>query len=130
MGALFLTASINMSKKCPNCSKSVYPMEEVKADGNSYHRGCFKCANCKKTLERGKQSTKGGKLYCDRCATSLFGATGYRGAGVAIDSHDRPVDIHGKPSGPDPATSTLTGFCTSCGTKAGGSFCPNCGNKI
>eukprot|EP01092_Planopodium_desertum_P010595 TRINITY_DN471_c0_g1_i1.p1 TRINITY_DN471_c0_g1~~TRINITY_DN471_c0_g1_i1.p1 ORF type:complete len:134 (-),score=20.37 TRINITY_DN471_c0_g1_i1:40-405(-) len=121
-----------MSKKCPNCNKSVFPMEEIKADTASYHRGCFKCTHCKKTLERGKQSTRNGKLYCDRCATSLFGAAGFRGAGSAIDSHERPTDVYSGPAGPDHVVASIeSGLCSSCGTKGvSGGFCSNCGNKL
>ena len=42
-------------QKCKACSKTVYPMELVSADGIDFHKSCFKCTHCKGTLKVNKQ---------------------------------------------------------------------------
>lgn len=37
--------------KCPRCTKTVYMAEEVAAVGNKWHKACFKCASCNKSLD-------------------------------------------------------------------------------
>ena len=36
------------SPKCPICGKSVYFAEQMKALGETFHKQCFKCAECSK----------------------------------------------------------------------------------
>jgi len=38
-------------QKCKACEKTVYPVEQLSADGVSYHKSCFKCSHCKGTLK-------------------------------------------------------------------------------
>ncbi|KAM7430329.1 Cysteine-rich protein 1 [Porites harrisoni] len=42
--------------KCPTCAKEVYFAERVSSIGKDWHRGCLKCAKCKKTLSPGGHS--------------------------------------------------------------------------
>lgn len=37
--------------KCKACVKTVYPVEQLSADGVAYHKSCFKCSHCKSTLK-------------------------------------------------------------------------------
>ncbi|CAG0916849.1 unnamed protein product [Notodromas monacha] len=39
-----------MSKQCAKCSKTVYPLEELKCLDKTWHKGCFKCWVCGMTL--------------------------------------------------------------------------------
>lgn len=53
---LYKTIIIIMSftgtqQKCKACDKTVYPVEQLSADGVSYHKSCFKCSHCKGTLK-------------------------------------------------------------------------------
>lgn len=47
---------LGTQQKCKACSKTVYPMELVSADGIDFHKSCFKCTHCKGTLKVNKQS--------------------------------------------------------------------------
>ena len=38
------------SNKCAVCDKVVYAMEKLEVDKTIYHKVCFKCSVCKKTL--------------------------------------------------------------------------------
>lgn len=38
-------------QKCKVCEKTVYPVEQLSADGAVYHKSCFKCSHCKGTLK-------------------------------------------------------------------------------
>ncbi len=37
--------------KCALCGKTVYMAEEVVAEGQKWHKACFKCTNCNKPLD-------------------------------------------------------------------------------
>ncbi|KYQ88687.1 hypothetical protein DLAC_10711 [Tieghemostelium lacteum] len=84
-----------MSSTCPTCMKAVYFAERVDGiNGKKYHRACYKCANCRKTLEVGKNLEHEGKIYCHQCH-SQFGISGY-GYGFALDSYKgrKQNDVH------------------------------------
>lgn len=42
-----------------------------------HKQGCFKCHNCAKALELGKQTEKEGNVFCKTCYGRLFGPRGY-----------------------------------------------------
>jgi hypothetical protein len=58
--------SVVASSKCPCCAKTAYPMESVEVNGETYHKGCFKCVTCGVSLNLGTFLASGGKLYCRR----------------------------------------------------------------
>jgi hypothetical protein len=43
-------ANTGGSKKCVVCEKTVYYMEKLEVDKKLFHKQCFKCKECKKTL--------------------------------------------------------------------------------
>lgn len=70
--------------KCAACGKSVYYAEQKKALGNVYHKQCFKCADCGKTIATvGDASDKEGQLFCGNCYRKNFGPKGF-GFGNAV----------------------------------------------
>uniref|UniRef100_A0A3Q2P141 F-actin monooxygenase n=1 Tax=Fundulus heteroclitus TaxID=8078 RepID=A0A3Q2P141_FUNHE len=52
--------------KCHSCSKRVYMVERVCAEGLYFHRECFRCSTCNCSLPPGAQAfnSEEGKLYC------------------------------------------------------------------
>ncbi|XP_037899062.1 uncharacterized protein LOC119643708 isoform X2 [Glossina fuscipes] len=49
---------------CRYCSKPVYKMEEIKAEGQIYHKACFRCNKCSKQLKVDNYQSHEGVLYC------------------------------------------------------------------
>lgn len=37
-------------EKCEGCGKRVYPNEKVAAQNKAWHKGCFKCTECRSVL--------------------------------------------------------------------------------
>lgn len=58
--------------KCKRCNLSVYPMERVDYDAGTYHQLCFKCLNCKSTLQMTSVAMIKGDLYCKNCFKRIF----------------------------------------------------------
>ncbi|XP_023187920.1 F-actin-monooxygenase MICAL2 isoform X5 [Xiphophorus maculatus] len=52
--------------KCYSCSKRVYMVERVCAEGFYFHRECFRCSTCNCSLPQGAHAfnSEEGKLYC------------------------------------------------------------------
>ena len=55
---------------CKRCSKPAYAAESIDADG-TYHKSCFKCAECGVRLTAATFATVGGDLFCKRHAVEL-----------------------------------------------------------
>lgn len=66
---------------CPSCGKRVYFAEEVKVQKRKWHRLCFKCQSCSKSLEPGRCSEHEKQIYCQSCYGRMFGPRGYGYAG-------------------------------------------------
>lgn len=52
--------------RCHSCSKRVYMVEKVCAEGLYFHRECFRCSTCNCSLPQGAHTynSEEGKLYC------------------------------------------------------------------
>ncbi|CAF1503000.1 unnamed protein product [Adineta steineri] len=61
---------------CPGCRKPVYFAEEIKAAGQSFHKFCYRCANCDKSINGANFSEHNGKIYDNNCYRRLFGPKG------------------------------------------------------
>lgn len=55
---------------CKRCGKAAYAAESYDIDSARYHRGCFKCADCKIKLAPASFATVDGELFCKKHATS------------------------------------------------------------
>ncbi|KAA0037337.1 LIM domain-containing protein WLIM2b-like [Cucumis melo var. makuwa] len=67
---------IGTQQKCKACDKTVYPVDQLSADGVSFHKSCFKCSHCKGTLKLSNYSSMDGVLYCKPHFEQLFKETG------------------------------------------------------
>nr|AFK34184.1 unknown [Medicago truncatula] len=63
---------IGTQQKCKACEKTVYPVDQLSADGTSYHKACFRCSHCKGTLKLSSYSSMEGVLYCKPHFEQLF----------------------------------------------------------
>ncbi|XP_023692534.1 cysteine and glycine-rich protein 2 isoform X1 [Paramormyrops kingsleyae] len=52
------------SEKCARCGESVYAAEKIVGAGKPWHRNCFRCAKCGKSLESTTQTEKDGEIFC------------------------------------------------------------------
>jgi len=58
--------------KCPACSKTVYPLEKVTMEGESFHKTCFRCAHGGCHLTHSSYAALDGILYCKVHFQQLF----------------------------------------------------------
>ncbi|XP_071717728.1 LIM domain-containing protein PLIM2c-like [Rutidosis leptorrhynchoides] len=58
--------------KCRACDKTVYPLEKVTMEGESYHKSCFKCAHGGCPLTHSSYAALDGVLYCRHHFAQLF----------------------------------------------------------
>jgi len=72
---------------CTSCQKSVYAAEKLYALDKDWHKFCFKCVECKKTLSLGQFLDHNNNPYCKGCHSNLKQA-GYGYAG-SINSYDQ-----------------------------------------
>lgn len=59
---------VSIDAKCPACDKTAYAAEAVDVDGAKWHKGCFRCAECKCSLSLMTVVQCEGKLWCTRDA--------------------------------------------------------------
>lgn len=57
--------------KCGGCNTPV-TQKPLQALGKQWHPACFKCVDCKKTLNPDKFKDNTGKPYCDDCYHNRF----------------------------------------------------------
>ncbi|XP_078581184.1 uncharacterized protein LOC144864732 [Branchiostoma floridae x Branchiostoma japonicum] len=63
-------------EKCRACGKTVYAMEKIATDHDTFHKSCFKCDQCKKVLSLGTFAGIHDKLYCKPHFKQLFQSKG------------------------------------------------------
>nr|KAF6452094.1 cysteine and glycine rich protein 2 [Molossus molossus] len=52
------------AEKCSRCGDSVYAAEKIIGAGKPWHKNCFRCAKCGKSLESTTLTEKEGEIYC------------------------------------------------------------------
>jgi hypothetical protein len=72
---------------CEVCTKTVYAMERLEADKLVYHKTCFKCSVCSKTLGLGTYAALQGIIYCKAHFKQLFKMKGNYDEGFGREQH-------------------------------------------
>lgn len=63
---------------CPRCGGVVFAAEQVLSKGREWHRKCFKCRDCTKTLDSIIACDGPDKdVYCKTCYGKKWGPHGY-----------------------------------------------------
>uniref|UniRef100_UPI00358F6714 uncharacterized protein n=1 Tax=Myxine glutinosa TaxID=7769 RepID=UPI00358F6714 len=72
---------------CVICDKTVYPMDRLMANERVYHRPCFRCSHCSRTLSIGKFASLHGNIYCKPHYEQLFKSKGNYDEGFGHRQH-------------------------------------------
>ena len=68
---------MSMSKKCPKCSKTIYPNDPKLSMGDhTYHKSCSKCETCNGQLNIKNFATSGDRLLCKTHFMEEFAQSG------------------------------------------------------
>ncbi|CAL8115876.1 unnamed protein product [Orchesella dallaii] len=111
---------------CPRCGGSVYAAEEVLARARSWHRKCFNCRECKKTLDSiNACDAPDNDIYCRTCYAKKYGPKGY---GYACGSGFLLTDILPNEENDTQRPSYVSD--TSKIKAAPGEGCPRCGGAV
>ncbi|XP_053670716.1 muscle LIM protein Mlp84B isoform X4 [Anopheles nili] len=113
---------------CPRCGGYVYMAEQMLARGRGYHRRCFKCLVCNRTLDSTMHCDGPDKeIYCRGCYASRFGSRGYGHSGISslgLMSDARDLDFKSE-FAPKPSAVDTTVIKAS-----PGQGCPRCGGVV
>jgi len=119
-----------MVSKCQRCGKSVYQAEERIGAGAKWHRHCFTCKDCNKSLDSNtvRERKEEQEIYCASCYGKSFGPKGYGfGGGAGTLSMDAGKSGNGQKWATSNVPSTNVGGGQSSGS---GMKCPRCGKSV
>ncbi|MES1921232.1 Cysteine-rich protein 1 [Bonamia ostreae] len=103
--------------KCRKCEKAVFFAEKVSYGGINWHKACFRCEICSKTLTKGKQQELNEKIVCASC---------YEKNKPVLRKVYRP-----RKTNEEEKEQIIIEKCTLCeqNLEPSMNFCSNCGNK-
>ncbi|XP_060877324.1 muscle LIM protein Mlp84B-like isoform X2 [Metopolophium dirhodum] len=111
---------------CPRCGGVVFAAEQVLAKGSEWHRKCFKCKDCNKTLDSIIACDGPDKdVYCKTCYGKKWGPHGYGfacGSGFLQTDGLTDEQIAGSRPFYNPDTTSIKA--------EKGEGCPRCGGKV
>jgi len=87
--------------RCPRCKKLVYFAEKVVGIGQTYHKACFKCTNCNKSLDSTTLTEHDGNIYCKSCYGRLFGPKGFGRSSSIMSEQLAGLTLSGGPQDAD-----------------------------
>nr|XP_054092346.1 cysteine and glycine-rich protein 2-like [Callithrix jacchus] len=65
------------AETCSRCGDFVYTAEKIIGAGKPWHKNCFRCAKCRKSLESANLTEKEGEIYHKGCYEKNFGPKGF-----------------------------------------------------
>ncbi|CAK9168013.1 unnamed protein product [Ilex paraguariensis] len=92
--------------KCSACKKTLYPLEKVTMEEESYHKTCFKCAHGGCPLTHSSYAALDGILYCKHHFAQLFMEKGNYQHVLKAATHKKsavkPIEPEAAESEPEP----------------------------
>eukprot|EP01089_Gocevia_fonbrunei_P013925 TRINITY_DN3687_c0_g1_i1.p1 TRINITY_DN3687_c0_g1~~TRINITY_DN3687_c0_g1_i1.p1 ORF type:complete len:496 (-),score=116.06 TRINITY_DN3687_c0_g1_i1:16-1503(-) len=70
------TANSMAPTPCARCGKTVFQTERLPVNQLVFHKTCFKCSTCNKTLKLGDYSFVDSKYFCKPCFMTAFNKSG------------------------------------------------------
>jgi hypothetical protein len=86
-------AKMQTEARCHACGKPALT-KRLYANGELYHRDCFKCSHCKSLIEEQNFVMHDGEPYLDGCYQKLFGKAAGEPTRVLVQGHRRRYAIH------------------------------------
>lgn len=68
--------STSTGPKCPRCGKTVYDAERAIGVATPWHKSCFNCKDCHKTVDSTTMAAEKEEIYCKGCHSKNFGRAG------------------------------------------------------
>ncbi|XP_046731101.1 LIM domain and actin-binding protein 1 isoform X1 [Silurus meridionalis] len=102
-----------LRETCVACKKTVYPLEKLVANQQTFHNSCFRCAHCSTKLSLVNFASLHGTIYCKPHFNQLFKSKGNYDEGFGHRPHkelwmakdndeDNEEPEKPKPASPDP----------------------------
>nr|XP_035979758.1 xin actin-binding repeat-containing protein 2 isoform X2 [Halichoerus grypus] len=96
---------------CILCQKTVYPMECLVADKQSFHKSCFRCHHCSSKLSLGNYASLHGQIYCKPHFNQLFKSKGNYDEGFGHKQHKDRWNCKNQSSSVDFTPNEKTNMC-------------------
>ncbi|XP_025708589.2 xin actin-binding repeat-containing protein 2 isoform X2 [Callorhinus ursinus] len=96
---------------CILCQKTVYPMECLVADKQSFHKSCFRCHHCNSKLSLGNYASLHGQIYCKPHFNQLFKSKGNYDEGFGHKQHKDRWNCKNQSSSVDFTPNEKTNIC-------------------
>ncbi|XP_034445339.1 cysteine and glycine-rich protein 1a [Hippoglossus hippoglossus] len=117
--------------KCDGCSKTVYSAEEVRSEGRRFHKRCFICSVCHKSLDSTTVASHNDDLFCKSCYGKQFGPKGYGyGVGAGVLSMDKAESYGVTHEEPRPRSTNSPNPTPQASRYGGADKCARCGKSV
>ncbi|KAF7696207.1 hypothetical protein HF521_006301 [Silurus meridionalis] len=93
--------SLPPRESCVMCTKTVYPLERLVANQQTYHNSCFRCTHCNTKLSLVNYASLHNNVYCKPHFSQLFKAKGNYDEGFGHRPHKELWDPRGEENADD-----------------------------